>query len=77
MPTPYIDKTVAVGLAVGGNEAGSAGQAGQQAGAGQFGLVRGSVEPPTTDYQGWYTEGDSIGPLKPTTSTSRYYFDII
>ena len=80
VPTPYIDKTVAVGLAVGGNEAGSAGQAGQQggqqAGAGQFGLVRGTVEPPTTDYQGWYTEGDSIGPLKPTTSTSRYYFDI-
>lgn len=29
------------------------------------------------DYQGWYTEGDSIGPLRPSsTSTSQFYTDL-
>ena len=74
---PYIDKTVAVGLAVGGIEAGAS-EAGNQ-----NGLVRGSIEDDLStttstfiDYQGWYTEGDTIAPPKPSTSTSRNYADL-
>ena len=73
-PTPYLATTVGVGLTLGpGNEAGGSGF---ESDRGQFGLVRGSVEDDTStsiDYQGWYTEGDSIEPPKPTTSTSRFY----
>ena len=66
-PPGYVDKTVAVGAPAATLLRGSV----EDGGSGLGGLEDGST---SIDYQGWYTQGDSIAPLKPFTSTSRQVF---